>query len=122
MNLEVSTQETGGRKQEMPLRSSVSGIPSSVINNMKRLFDCFVSLFPLGIWGFPMLIIALLVKATSRGPVLYWPDRVGKGNTIFKMPKFRTMKINTPGSGYSSPYQSRPIPDSCREVPAQIES
>lgn len=43
-----------------------------------------------------MLIIALLVKATSRGPVLYWSDRVGKDNIIFKMPKFRTMKINTP--------------------------
>lgn len=43
-----------------------------------------------------MLIIALLVKATSRGPVLYWSDRVGRNNTIFKMPKFRTMKINTP--------------------------
>ena len=43
-----------------------------------------------------MLIIALLVKASSRGPVLYWSDRVGKNNTIFKMPKFRTMKINTP--------------------------
>lgn len=63
---------------------------------MKRTFDFTVSLFLLGIWGFPMLIIALLVKATSRGPVLYWSDRVGKGNTIFKMPKFRTMKINTP--------------------------
>ena len=64
--------------------------------DMKRIFDCIVSLFLLGIWGFPMLIIALLVKATSRGPVLYWSDRVRKGNAIFKMPKFRTMKINTP--------------------------
>ena len=63
---------------------------------MKRIFDFTVSLFLLGILGFPMLIIALLVKATSRGPVLYWSDRVGKDNTIFKMPKFRTMKINTP--------------------------
>ena len=63
---------------------------------MKRIFDFIVSSFLLGIWGFPMLTIALLVKATSRGPVLYWSDRVGKDNTIFKMPKFRTMKINTP--------------------------
>lgn len=55
-----------------------------------------MSLFLLIISSIPMLIIALLVKATSRGPVLYWSDRVGKGNTIFKMPKFRTMKINTP--------------------------
>lgn len=43
-----------------------------------------------------MLIIALLVKLTSRGPVLYWSERVGRNNTIFKMPKFRTMRIETP--------------------------
>jgi len=43
-----------------------------------------------------MLIISLLIKLTSRGPVLYWSDRVGKGNAIFKMPKFRTMKADTP--------------------------
>ena len=43
-----------------------------------------------------MLIIALLVKITSKGPVLYWSDRVGKYNTIFKMPKFRTMMSDTP--------------------------
>ncbi|MCR4320913.1 MAG: sugar transferase [Candidatus Brocadiaceae bacterium] len=63
---------------------------------MKRLFDFIMSLFLLIISSIPMLTIALLMKATSRGPVLYWSDRVGKGNTIFKMPKFRTMKINTP--------------------------
>src|SRR3990172_10683027 len=55
-----------------------------------------MSLFLLIISSIPTLIIALLVKATSRGPVFYWSDRVGKDNTIFKMPKFRTMKINTP--------------------------
>lgn len=63
---------------------------------MKRIFDFTISLFLLVVFGSPMLIIALLVKVTSRGPVLYWSDRVGKDNTIFKMPKFRTMKINTP--------------------------
>ena len=63
---------------------------------MKRLFDFIMSLFLLIISSIPTLIIALLVKATSRGPVFYWSDRVGKDNTIFKMPKFRTMKINTP--------------------------
>ena len=96
MNLGISTQETGGRKQEMPLRSSVSGIPSSVINNMKRLFDFTMSLFLLIISSIPMLFIAFLVKLTSKGPVLYWSDRVGRNNTIFRMPKFRTMKIDTP--------------------------
>ena len=44
----------------------------------------------------PILIVALLVKLTSKGPALYWSDRVGKNNVIFKMPKFRTMRIDTP--------------------------
>ena len=43
-----------------------------------------------------MLLIALLVKLTSRGPVLYWSERVGKDNAIFRMPKFRTMRVDTP--------------------------
>ena len=43
-----------------------------------------------------MLLIAVAVRVTSFGPVLYWSDRVGQGNEIFKMPKFRTMQINTP--------------------------
>ncbi len=47
-------------------------------------------------FGLPMLLVALLVKLTSLGPVLYWSDRVGMGNKIFKMPKFRTMRIDTP--------------------------
>ena len=43
-----------------------------------------------------MLLIAVAVLVTSFGAVLYWSDRVGQGNVIFKMPKFRTMQINTP--------------------------
>lgn len=43
-----------------------------------------------------MLLTALLVRLTSPGPILYWSDRVGKNNNIFKMPKFRTMRIDTP--------------------------
>jgi O-antigen biosynthesis protein WbqP len=43
-----------------------------------------------------MLMIALVVKITSKGPVLYWSDRIGIDNMIFKMPKFRTMRIDTP--------------------------
>ena len=43
-----------------------------------------------------MILIALLVKLTSSGPVLYWSDRVGINNTIFRMPKFRTMRLDTP--------------------------
>jgi O-antigen biosynthesis protein WbqP len=63
---------------------------------MKRLFDFTMSLSLLIAFGIPMLFIALLVKLTSKGPVLYWSDRVGRNNTIFKMPKFRTMKLDTP--------------------------
>ena len=43
-----------------------------------------------------MLIIAVLVKLTSQGPVLHWSDRVGKDNVVFKMPKFRTMRFDAP--------------------------
>jgi len=45
---------------------------------------------------FPILVIAAAVRLTSSGPAIYWSDRVGKDNTIFRMPKFRTMKIDTP--------------------------
>lgn len=63
---------------------------------IKRIFDSCCALAALIIFIGPMLVIALLVKLSSEGPVLYWSDRVGKNNKIFKMPKFRTMQINTP--------------------------
>jgi O-antigen biosynthesis protein WbqP len=44
----------------------------------------------------PILLTALVVKLTSRGPALYWSDRVGRDNVIFRMPKFRTMRVGTP--------------------------
>ena len=44
----------------------------------------------------PIIMVAVSVKLTSKGPALYWSDRVGKNNTIFKMPKFRSMKVDTP--------------------------
>lgn len=46
--------------------------------------------------AFPILIVALAVWVTSPGPVLYWSDRVGRGNHLFKMPKFRSMRLGTP--------------------------
>jgi O-antigen biosynthesis protein WbqP len=63
---------------------------------MKRIFDYLLALFLLMVLGIPMVIIAVLVKLTSRGPVMYWSDRVGKHNVIFRMPKFRTMKTDAP--------------------------
>ncbi|MBI5050060.1 MAG: sugar transferase [Nitrospirae bacterium] len=63
---------------------------------MKRLFDFTMSLSLLIISSVPMLFISLMVKLTSVGSVLYWSDRVGRNNTTFKMPKFRTMRVDTP--------------------------
>jgi len=63
---------------------------------MKRAFDILLSLLLLVLGAVPLLVLAALVKLTSRGPVLYWSDRVGLGNRIFSMPKFRTMRIDTP--------------------------
>ena len=63
---------------------------------MKRFFDFLIALIVLPFVGVPMLFIALMVKFTSKGPVLYWSDRVGRRNHIFKMPKFRTMRVDTP--------------------------
>ena len=63
---------------------------------MKRIFDVIIAILLLIFFSIPMLIIALLVRLTSAGPAWYWSDRIGKNNEIFKMPKFRTMTINTP--------------------------
>lgn len=63
---------------------------------MKRLFDLLIAGLTLPLLAFPLFIITLAVKLTSRGPVLYWSDRVGRGNRIFSMPKFRTMRTDTP--------------------------
>jgi len=73
------------------LLSSSSGLPF-----VKRIFDIVLASMFFIVFSFPMLIIALLVKTTSKGPVLYCSDRVGKNNVIFKMPKFRTMRVDTP--------------------------
>ena len=63
---------------------------------MKRLIDFSLSFTLLLLFTVPMLLVALFVKLTSTGPVLYWSDRVGRDNVIFKMPKFRTMLVHTP--------------------------
>jgi len=63
---------------------------------MKQVFDPVIACLLLIILSLPIILVALLVKLTSKGPVLYWSDRVGKSNIIFKMPKFRSMQMNTP--------------------------
>ncbi len=63
---------------------------------LKRIFDIVFSLGVLLIFAFPILVIAAAIRLTSQGPAIYWSDRIGKGNTIFRMPKFRTMRVDTP--------------------------
>lgn len=63
---------------------------------MKRLFDIIVSFLILILLCIPMLVVALFVKLTSAGPILYWSDRIGRSNSMFNMPKFRTMRTDTP--------------------------
>ncbi len=63
---------------------------------MKRLFDLVVSVVISVLLVIPMLLIMVAVCLTSKGPSLYWSDRIGKNNVIFKMPKFRSMLIGTP--------------------------
>ena len=63
---------------------------------MKRLFDLILSAVAVLILIAPCSAVALMVKLTSNGPILYWSDRVGRRNHIFKMPKFRSMRVGTP--------------------------
>jgi O-antigen biosynthesis protein WbqP len=63
---------------------------------MKRFFDFSLALIAAIILLIPMMIIAIIVRCTSPGPAVYWSDRVGKRNRIFRMPKFRTMYVDTP--------------------------
>src|SRR5688572_7425237 len=63
---------------------------------LKRLLDFLLAVFLSFILSLPFLLIALAVSLTSVGPVLYWSQRVGKSNKIFLMPKFRTMRVDTP--------------------------
>ncbi|MBN8461910.1 MAG: sugar transferase [Dechloromonas sp.] len=63
---------------------------------MKRLFDLFLVLTAGVVLILPIMIVAAAVRLTSPGPALYWSDRVGRHNRIFRMPKFRSMRIGTP--------------------------
>jgi O-antigen biosynthesis protein WbqP len=63
---------------------------------MKRAMDLLLACAALSLLGIPMAAVALLVKLTSPGPALYWSDRVGRDNRIFRMPKFRSMRTDTP--------------------------
>ncbi|MDO8425569.1 MAG: sugar transferase [bacterium] len=62
----------------------------------KRAFDLVLASILLVLFAVPMAVIAILVRSTSRGPVLYWSRRVGRENAPFSMPKFRTMRVGAP--------------------------
>jgi len=64
--------------------------------SVKRIFDLLLGLLLTVILSLPILCIALLIRLTSPGPAFYWSERVGRSNTIFYMPKFRSMRIDTP--------------------------
>lgn len=75
---------------------------------MKRIFDLLLAVIAGLMLLIPVLLVALAVRLTSRGPVLYWSDRVGRGNCIFRMPKFRSMRMDTPAVAthlLENPYQ-----------------
>ena len=63
---------------------------------MKKFSDLFLALIIILLLLIPIFLLILLIKMTSRGDALYWSDRVGVNNIIFKMPKFRSMKVDTP--------------------------
>ena len=63
---------------------------------MKRLFDLVLALCAAVVFALPVVVVAVAVRLTSTGPALYWSDRVGRHNKIFKMPKFRSMRAGTP--------------------------
>ena len=63
---------------------------------MKRLMDLALALVATLVLIIPIVLVALMVRLTSPGPVLYWSDRVGRHNRIFRMPKFRSMRVDTP--------------------------
>ena len=63
---------------------------------MKRSFDLSVSIILLIIFAVPLMLLSIVILSTSKGSFLYWSKRIGKNNLLFFMPKFKTMKLDTP--------------------------
>jgi len=63
---------------------------------VKRIFELILALVLISLLSIPLLVVAVLIKLISKGSAIFWTDRVGVNNAIFKMAKFRTMKLNTP--------------------------
>ena len=79
------------------MKSTDTSFPSvKPIRLSKRLLDITLALCATIVLFLPMLIIGLLVRLTSPGPALYWSNRIGSGNRVFRMPKFRSMRTDAP--------------------------
>ncbi len=63
---------------------------------MKRWFDLMLAILAASLLLIPVVLVSLAVRLSSKGPILYWSDRIGRHNIIFSMPKFRSMRIGTP--------------------------
>jgi O-antigen biosynthesis protein WbqP len=63
---------------------------------VKRIFDLLLAIVLFLLLVIPMFLAAFAVRVSSKGPALYWSDRISQGNEIFRMPKFRTMRLDTP--------------------------
>ena len=90
MNIHASTRAVA-RVMQTILNESCGEYPA-----VKRSFDLILGLVAAVVLIVPLLVEAVLVRLTSPGPALYWSDRVSKHNKIFKMPKFRSMRIGSP--------------------------
>jgi O-antigen biosynthesis protein WbqP len=77
-------------------KQEIAGATGSYRARWKRAFDLLCVVIATPILIVPFVVVAVLVKLTSRGPVLFWSDRVGVDNRIFQMPKFRSMRVDTP--------------------------
>jgi O-antigen biosynthesis protein WbqP len=78
------------------MRNNPAGNRNRLKGDAKRYFDIFSAIGLFFVLGPLMLFIAALIRATSKGAIIYWSDRIGKDNIVFKMPKFRTMRPETP--------------------------
>lgn len=76
--------------------SLLAPVQKMTIKPAKRILDVAGCLVAIVAFAIPAVLVALAVKLTSKGPVLYWSERIGRNNSIFRMPKFRTMRTDTP--------------------------
>ena len=83
-------------KSALPRKAGLLAVTFVEVVLRKRIFDLLSAVLATLVLSVPIGVVALLVRLTSSGPALYWSDRVGRHNRIFKMPKFRSMRIGTP--------------------------